>query len=208
MENSLKEISKVPITTAALASLFPDVRAGNQKVRSLERHGDVIRLKKGLYVVSPAESGTMLSAELIANHIYAPSFVSMSSALRFYGLIPETVYTVQSMTIKHSRTFNTPLGRFDYKTVERDAFSVGVSIARGEGVSFLIATPERALCDLIASSPQVNLRYRRDVERYLEDDIRMSVSDLLKMDVSVFEKYAAVGKKANSIMTLIEYLRK
>ena len=38
-------------------------------------------------------TGKILSTELIANHLYAPSYVSMSSALRYYGLIPETVYT-------------------------------------------------------------------------------------------------------------------
>lgn len=36
------------------------------------------------------------------NHIYAPSYVSMSTALRYYGLMQETVYETQSMTIKHA----------------------------------------------------------------------------------------------------------
>ncbi len=59
---------------------------------------------------NPEITGKILSTELIANHLYAPSYVSMSSALRYYGLIPETVYTKQSMTLKHSRDFDTPFG--------------------------------------------------------------------------------------------------
>ena len=71
-----------------------------------------------------------------------------------------------------------------------------------------MATPEKALCDLIANSPLVNLRYHKDVEVYLEEDIRMEMEDLRNMDVSIFEQYAQVGKKAASIKTIIKYLRR
>lgn len=59
---------------------------------------------------------------------------------------------------------------------------------------------------MIANSTQVNLRYLSDVERYLEEDIRMELEDFRNMDVSIFERYAQVGKKANSIETLIKYI--
>ena len=70
-----------------------------------------------------------------------------------------------------------------------------------------MATPEKALCDLIANSPKVNLRYLKDVEIYLEDDIRMEMDDFKNMDISIFELYAQVGKKSKSIETLIKYLK-
>jgi len=204
----LENIGNIPVSTSALSSLFSEIKAGNQKVRNLELSGKVIRLKKGLYVVDPSVSRVALSTELIANHIYAPSYVSMSSALRYYGLIPETVYTIQSMTIKHSRSFETPIGRFDYTFINREAFHIGITSINKQSYAFLMATPEKALCDLIANSPQVNLRYAKDVEVYLEDDIRMDIDDFRNMDISVFEHYAEVGKKAGSIQSLIKYLKK
>ena len=204
----LENIGNIPVSTSALSSLFSEIKAGNQKVRNLELSGKIIRLKKGLYVVDPSVSRVALSAELIANHIYAPSYVSMSSALRYYGLIPETVYTIQSMTIKHSRSFETPIGRFDYTFINREAFHIGITSINKQSYAFLMATPEKALCDLIANSPQVNLRYAKDVEVYLEDDIRMDIDDFRNMDISVFEHYAEVGKKAGSIQSLIKYLKK
>jgi len=191
-----------------VASLFSDLKAGNQKVRNLEISGKIIRLKRGLYVVDPKISRIPLSTELIANHLYAPSYVSMQTALRYYGLIPEAVYTTQSMTMKHSRNFDTPIGRFDYQMITREAFTVGITYINKQNYSFLIATPEKALCDLIANSPKVNLRYLKDVETYLEEDIRMDIEDFKKMDVTIFESYAQVGKKAPSIKTLIKYLKK
>ena len=204
----LENIGNIPVSTSAISSLFSEIKAGNQKVRNLELSGKVIRLKKGLYVVDPSVSRVALSTELIANHIYAPSYVSMSSALRYYGLIPETVYTIQSMTIKHSRSFETPIGRFDYTFINREAFHIGITSINKQSYAFLMATPEKALCDLIANSPQVNLRYAKDVEVYLEDDIRMDIDDFRNMDISVFEHYAEVGKKAGSIQSLIKYLKK
>lgn len=203
----LEHIGNIPVSTAAISSLFSEVKAGNQKVRNLELAGKIIRLKKGLYVVDPSVSRMALSTELIANYIYAPSYVSMSSALRYYGLIPETVYTTQSMTIKHSRSFVTPVGHFDYTCMNRAAFHIGVTSINKQSYAFLMATPEKALCDLIANSPKVNLRYIKDVEAYLEEDIRLDIADLRNMDIRVFERYVKVGKKAKSILTLINYLK-
>ncbi len=208
MIQDLEHIGNIPVSTSTLASLFTNIEAGIQKVRNLEVAHKIIRLKKGLYVVAPNVSRIAISTELIANHLYAPSYVSMQTALRYYGLIPEAVYTTQSMTIKHSRSFDTPVGRFEYKNMAREAFPIGITSINMQSYAFLMASPEKALCDLIANSPKVNLRYLKDVENYLEEDIRIEMDDFRNMDISIFERYAKVGKKSKSIETLIKYLRK
>lgn len=204
----LEHIGNIPVSTQTIASLFPELGAGNQKVRALETTGKIIRLKKGLYVVDPKISRVALSTEMIANHLYTPSYVSMQTALRYYGLIPEAVYTTQSMTLKHTRSFDTPIGRFEYQMMSREAFHIGITSINKQSYTFLMATPEKALCDLIAHSPKVNLRYLKEVETYLEEDLRMDMDDFLNMDVTLFERYAQVGKKSNSITTLIKYLKR
>lgn len=208
MNNPLQRLGNIPVTASILESFFPHIKRGNQKVRLLERDKQIIRLKKGLYVCNPEITGKTLSAELIANHLYAPSYVSMSSTLRYYGLIPETVYTMQSMTLKHSKDFDTPLGRFEYTNMTKKAFSVGLTSIRKEDYAFVMATPEKALCDLIASSPKVNLRYLKDAGTYLEEDIRMELEDFRQMNAEIFEEYIKVGKKADSIRTLLKLLKK
>ncbi len=122
MNRQLSEIGTIPITTSIIESLYPELKSANKKVTWLEKQGVLIRLKRGLYVINPEYSGKALSSELIANHLYAPSYISMSTALRYYGLIPEAVYVHQSMTIKHSRCFQTPVGSYDYKYISRKAF--------------------------------------------------------------------------------------
>ncbi len=208
MKSQLQQIGNIPVTAATLESLYPHIKKGNQKIRLLERDKQIIRLKRGLYVCNPEITGVALSTELIANHLYTPSYISMSTALRYYGLIPESVYITQSMTVKHSRNFDTPLGRFEYKSISRAAFHIGLNIINKTGYSFIMATPEKALCDLIANSTNVNLRYTKDAEIYLEQDIRLDLEDFKNMDAQIFEEYIKVGKKSDSIKTLLKLLQK
>jgi len=206
MKDVLETIGNIPVTTSVLASLYPDIANINQKLALLEKAGALIRLKPGLYVASPDVSRVALSTELLANHICGPSFVSQSTALRYYGLIPEMVYLTQSVTIKHSQQFNTPVGQFAYTQVSRESFAVGVRCEQKENYSFLIATPERALCDLVAQTPYLNLRYMREAAQYLEEDIRLDMDAFMQMDKQIFRDYIAVGKKPGAIRTILKLL--
>ena len=208
MNRQLSEIGTIPVTTSIIESLYPELKSANKKVTWLEKQGVIIRLKRGLYVINPEYSGKTLSSELIANHLYTPSYISMSTALRYYGLIPEAVYVHQSMTVKHSRSFQTPVGSYDYKYISREAFSIGVRSMHKGDYAFLIASPEKALCDLIANSSKVNLRYMKDVEIYLEQDIRMDMDEFYKMDETIFKDYIKVGKKADSISRLLKFMKR
>lgn len=208
MDRKLSEIGTIPVTTSIIESLYPELKSANKKVTWLEKQRIIIRLKRGLYVVNPEYSGKILSSELVANHLYAPSYISMSTALRYYGLIPEAVYVHQSMTIKHPRSFQTPVGNYDYKYISRKAFPIGVRGMNKGDYAFLVASPEKALCDLIANSSKVILRYMKDVETYLEQDIRMDMDEFYNMDATIFEDYINVGKKADSISTLLKFLKR
>ena len=208
MNRLLNDIGNVPITASIVESLYPELKSGEKKVGWLERQGYIIRLKRGLYVLNPEHLDKPLSSELIANHLYSPSYVSMATALRYYGLIPEAVYMHQSMTIKHARSFQTPIGDFDYKHMAKEPFSVGVRSVQREGYAFLMASPEKALCDLIANTPKVNLRYLKDVETYLEQDIRMDMEEFYNFEGSILESYIrAGGKKADSVATVLKFLK-
>lgn len=207
MKNPLENIGNTPVRSSVIASLFPQLSAKSNKVSELEKKGEIIRLKRGLYVVNPEEIGTSLSLPLIANHLYAPSYVSMLSALRYYGLTPEAVYTTQSMTIKHARNFDTPVGNFSYNTLPREVFHIGLTQQREGNAVFIMATPEKALCDLLAMSPGMNLRYRKEAMQYLEEDLRLDMDAFYQMRPSIFEEYVKVGKKAASVQTILKLLK-
>lgn len=204
--NRLATLGNIPVTSAVIASLYPDIMATNKKVAKLESEGRLIRLKRGLYVVSPSISGCRLSTGLMANDIYFPSYVSMHTALRHYELIPETVFTTQSMTIKHSRSFENVFGRFEYTHVSMETFPIGLTQHTDGKATFVIATPEKALCDLIAFTGGLSLRYKVEAVKFLEDDLRLDMDWFETLDKEILEQYVMVGKKPESIRTILKLL--
>ena len=207
MNSILAKYGNLPVSAAALALEFPEIRKAGQKLGLLERDGDIIRLKRGLYVCSEKVTSKTLSLELIANRLLTPSYVSKATALRYYGLIPEAVYVTQSMTIKETREYDTPVGRFMFTHMNREAFNIGIHNIEENGYSILIASPEKALCDLIANTKSLFLRYRKEALAYLEEDIRFDMDAFYTFNPKIFEQYISVGgKKTTSINTVLTLL--
>lgn len=199
-------IGNVPFDMNILASVFPNCGYIAEKAQALETAGRIVRLKKGYYVASAEETGIALSNRLIANHLYGPSYVSLETALRYYGLIPERVYKINSMTTKHSRVFENPTGIYSYQHCEPEYFHLGITMKNENEGSFLIAAPEKALCDVINYSKNLNLRFMKDVRIYLEEDIRFDIDYLKKMDVNLIREIAKYSRKQQSINTLIKFM--
>ena len=82
------------------------------KLSRILHSGDLIRVKKGLYVFGEPYRRGNLSMEMLANMIYGPSYVSLEWALSYYGLIPEKVEEITSVTMKRKKKYDTPIGRF------------------------------------------------------------------------------------------------
>jgi hypothetical protein len=129
-------------TSEALQSQWPGISnfAAHAKVE-IDR-GRLFRLRRGLYTDDPNEDPF-----LVANAIYAPSYVSFSTALSLYGLIPERVVECQSAVTSPGRAkrFENALGRFSYLPVPGAAFPYG-TCRMGQAQ---VATPEKALADAL-----------------------------------------------------------
>lgn len=203
----LANIGNVPFDINVLSSLFPSCSHITEKARALVDSGKIIRLKKGLYIASEQESGKPFNRFLISNHIYGPSYVSLSAALRHYGLIPERVHTIQAVTTKHSRDFETPLGLFRYTGCPDEYFHIGLKIMHEHDVNFLVATPEKAICDLINFSKGISLKFVKDVRTFLEDDIRFEMEALAYMDIEIIKRCAQHSRRQKSIENLIKYIQ-
>jgi len=125
------------------------------------KNGLLRRLKRDLYAVE----GRLPSRWAVANKLYQPSYVSLASALSYYGLIPETVYSVTSVTTKSTREFEVLGASYLFRTIKRKAFCGyrGVNI---EGESVLLAEKEKALADYLyfvfLKKESLNSRLRAD----------------------------------------------
>jgi len=171
-----------------LMSALSGYASPRDRVTSLLRSGTIIRVKKGLYVFGKEYRRQPISNELLANLISGPSFVSLDYALSYYGLIPERVEIVTSVTSKRAKRFNTPVGRFVYRPTS--AFSIGIDRAGPEDRSFFIAVPERAVADRLRDDRGGGGRTKMEIEKYLFEDLRLYRNGMRELSANFMYRLA------------------
>ena len=188
----------------SLRETLRDYASPRSQVSYLRRKGKLVRVRRGLYVPADTSGVSLLT---LANKIYGPSYVSFETALAYHGLIPERSETVTSasMSKNKSKLFKTPLGSFIYRSVPSAVFPYGVERFGDEKDPFLIAAPEKALCDLLAKSggavPAGPL-----FERFLLEDLRIDPSGLARLNMREISILARLYEK-RPITLLVEYLK-
>jgi predicted transcriptional regulator of viral defense system len=161
------------------------------RITDLLKQKEIIRVKKGIYVFGEKYARRPISREILANMIYGPSYISLDYALHYYGLIPERVEAVTSVTIKRSRRFSTPVGLFTYRGIPMKAYQTGIDqVALEDGRSFLIAVQEKALCDKIDQDRGTAVRTQKEMRSYLKDSLRINPEDLRNLNADIVLKIA------------------
>lgn len=155
-------------------------KKSRDKIRGLIKNRDIVRVKKGLYVLG-REYNKPYNKFVLANLIYGPSYVTGQTALAFWNMIPERVEMMISMTAKRKKRFDTPVGSFSYWHCPRKAFTAGIRLEdAGDQKQFLIASPEKALCDVTAM--QTHISTKTQIKEFLKflrlDDIGAKIFDL------------------------------
>lgn len=146
----------------------------------LVKKGELIRLKNGFFLIASHVDQKPIPYEQIANLLYGPSYVSFEWALSFYGMIPEGVYVMTSACATKSKAFITPVGTFDYVYLSHFRYAIGFDQKENSAGRYLIATPEKALVDLIHQKSQ-----RLEGKELLDDLIearRMNEEQLKNLD--------------------------
>ena len=203
----VEQFRNIPLESSVLQNLMGNYKFPRNKVSALEKRGHIIRLKKGLYVVSDKISRKTLSRELIANHLYGPSYISFETALAFYGLIPERAFVIRSATFKRAIRFENSVGNFEYITVPENYYSIGINQQTVDNeYTYLLATPEKALCDLILATPNLRLQSAKAMRIYLEEDLRIDFSDWQNTDTKAIKRCIETGKKKGELGLLLGLL--
>ncbi len=198
----IQNLSAHPIPHQVLVSLFKDYKRPNDKIHSLIREQKLIPLKKALYVWN---SDALPEKFSIANVLYAPSYVSAESALSFYGLIPERVYSTVSITVKTPRKFTNDLGDFDYIKLPSPYYSFGIKrVELRENQFALMATPEKALMDKVITTSGILLRSEKSAKEYLMENLRIEFEQLKSLDLSEMKIWSESAPKKESINYIIK----
>jgi predicted transcriptional regulator of viral defense system len=117
-----------------------------------KKAGKIYQLRRGLYSIAPPYQRQQPHPFLVANHLQKASYVSLQSALSFYGLIPEVVNITTSVSTGRPERLDTPLGTFEFRHIKTELL-FGYRMTELGEQSALIATPEKALLDLIYLQP-------------------------------------------------------
>lgn len=190
-----QEFKKKVIDLPVISSRQINALVENKAVLKLQiskwrTQGLILRLKKGLYILNDTDRRIMPSRTFIANQLVSPSYVSMEYALNFYGLIPERVEEITSITTKKTTYFENSLGRFRYQHIKEKGYFGFKRVRENNSLSFFIAEPEKAIVDFC----YLNLKnFAQDIEGVFLESYRLqNFSDLKK---SYLKKYASAFQR-------------
>ncbi|MDQ3098968.1 MAG: hypothetical protein M3Q44_04440 [bacterium] len=111
--------------------------------------GLIHKITRGFYILdSYKKQLNELYLFSIANKIYAPSYISLESALSYYHLIPEGVFTITSLTVRKTTKIDSPFARFSYKSI-KPTMMIGYSEVKFGEFSFMMAKKEKAIIDYL-----------------------------------------------------------
>jgi hypothetical protein len=178
--DSLTKIIKAPYFSRSDA-LLDGQKLLDYQISLWVKKGNLLRLKNGLYAFTKDKE--KIKGEEIAAFIYEPSYLSLESALAWYGFIPEMVYAYVSVTARINRKFTNYFGTFMYRHIKPELFW-GYTEIKTEYGHYLLAEPEKALLDYL----YFNLSKIRNENDFAS--IRFNMDTIIeKIDSEKFLKY-------------------
>ncbi len=207
-QEAIRTYAEQPITKQILLDLLKEYKRPYDKISELVKEGVLILVKRGIYIPGVKLNIAKPEPFLLANHLLGPSYVSLESALSHWGLIPERVYEISSITTQNTKTYKTPVGRFSYTHFPLPYYSFGIQqVELTKKQVILIATPEKALCDKIISTSGLLLRSTKQVKELLIDDLRIERNSLRNLNNKEISKWISDAPKKTSLNMLLKTLK-
>ncbi|MHB8106320.1 MAG: type IV toxin-antitoxin system AbiEi family antitoxin domain-containing protein [Candidatus Cryosericum sp.] len=168
-----KALATMPYVTKQNLGVLLDVSPAtlDYRVRRMQKAGDLIPIRAGLYVPARAwqaagatPDGSQRLLEYLSGIVRLPSYISLEYVLERAGLIPESPFAITCVTQKTPRAYTTAIGTFIYRQIRRPELSAGYIIVPYRGLEVAIAPPGKALFDTLYLRP---FRSVQDMSTYL-----------------------------------------
>ena len=138
-------------SVSQVRAIYPDFHRGN--FVQWQQAGYIVSLRQGWYAFADYLQQPDY-ARYFAGKICAPSYISLHTALSFYGIIPEAVVEITSVTTQKTCRFENAFGQFSYQTIRPRLFWGFEPKTMRDGKQYMMATPEKAIIDLLYLYPQ------------------------------------------------------
>lgn len=203
-----KGFGEMPLSRHLMLDLLKDYKRPNDKISELLNSGELVAVRRGLYIPGKESELPLPEPFLIANHLLGPSYISLESALAYWNVIPERVYETTSVTLKPSKNYDTPVGRFSYLHLPSPYYSFGIEqVQLTPKQTALIASREKAICDKVILTSGIILRSTKQTQAFLLDDLRMDEDTLRTLDIKKMRSWLKAAPKKSSLETLIKTLK-
>lgn len=150
-------------------AIFPGFNRANW--HQWQKSGYIVMLRRGWYAFADYLQQPDY-ARYFAGKIYAPSYISLHTALSFYGIIPEVVVEITSVTTQKTCRYENAFGQFSYQTIRPRLFWGFEPKTMRDGKQYMMATPEKAIIDLLYLYPQYSSLEEMRELRFDEDWMR------------------------------------
>ena len=166
----------------------------------------LIRLRRGVFLLNQNDRKINPSRTYIANQLYNPSYVSLEYALNYYGLIPERVADITSVTTRKTLRLSSEIGTFIYQHIKVDAFSGFRGVKDEAGLLYFIAEPEKAVVDFL----YLNLnKFKKENKEMFEEFYRFqNVETLKSAKIITFAKLFGNNKLMYTSRLFCKFLKK
>ena len=165
------------------------------------KKGLLIRLRQG-YFTFPEYKSKRDYNYYFANRIYRPSYISLHTALAFFGIIPEAVTQITSITSLKTAAFKNELGEYSYKSVSENLMFGYEIRAMENGKSIQFATPEKALLDLLYLYPAYKTEKELKDLRLDEDFLSEDLNKTLLLDYTSKFNNKALNKRVEILLSI------
>ena len=180
------------IDHSALLEKLKDYASPRAKITRMLKDGELVKIRRGIFLPGDARN---FSRKSLAGIIYGPSYISFETAMSYHGMIPEKVNAITSATFNKNKNkhFKTPLGDFFYYYLPPSVYPYSVTCNEENGMNFLLASPEKALCDQIYRSCKVACA--KELRELLIENWRIEPETLNKLDLKTIRFIAPLYRK-------------
>ncbi|OGI59946.1 hypothetical protein A2814_01420 [Candidatus Nomurabacteria bacterium RIFCSPHIGHO2_01_FULL_38_19] len=151
------------------------------------KYKEILQLKNGLYVSTDffeKNKSDISYSFYLANVTRTPSYVSSWTALQYYDLTTEAIYSITSVTLKVTRNYQTKVGNFTYQSIKKDLFS-DFSLVKGK-FDFFLASPSKALFDLLYFRTHQFRGFSLETIKKLVKELRIDIEEMEKKEQEKF----------------------
>jgi predicted transcriptional regulator of viral defense system len=198
----LNKVSDLPFFTTRFLAAGRNLAQIRLQLSRWVKNERLIKLHKGLYTLAEPYRKIKPEPFCIANGLKLASYVSLQSALAWYGLIPEFVPVVTSVTTGRPQLIETPMGRFDFRHINKNFFWGYQQVELTAGQTAFIARPEKAFLDLVYLTPG------GDSEEFIEELRIQNIEQIDKAALREFAEKAQNPKFKRALQNIVRIINR